>query len=246
MERGIRPLLTILCRSVILYIMSLLAMRLMGQREVGQLQPYELVVVIMIAELASTPMGGVGIPILYGILPMLALVVCHGFIAFFCMKSPRLRALVSGQPMVIMREGVICVKQLRRAALDLNDLLEAVRQAGFMDISEVDTAVLEPGGRISVFPKASKRPATPEDLHIAPAPEHLALPLVMDGHVHEDNLARAGLTEAWAADWARKAGFACPADVFFMSLNSRGELLVQGKGRDEAHLFFTHAPKGGA
>lgn len=231
------PLLTILCRSVILYGASLLAMRLMGQREVGQLQPYELVVVIMIAELASTPMGGVGIPILYGILPMLALVVCHGVIAFFCMKSQRLRALISGQPMVVMRAGVICEKQLRRAALDLNDLLEAARQAGFMDLSEVDTAVLEPGGRISVFPRTSSRPVTPQDLRLSLPPEHLALPLVMDGSLQPDNLRRAGVDEQWTLRQASRAGFSSLRGVFFMSLNSRGELLVQGKGCTDSHLL---------
>ena len=122
-------MLTIFLRSVILYAASLLAMRAMGKRQVGQLQPFELVVVIMIAELAATPMGGVGIPILYGLLPMAALVVCHGLLTALCMKSERVRVWLCGQPTVLVRNGVICEKQLRACAVDLNDLMEAYAPA---------------------------------------------------------------------------------------------------------------------
>ena len=125
-------MLTIFLRSVILYAASLLAMRAMGKRQVGQLQPFELVVVIMIAELAATPMGGVGIPILYGLLPMAALVVCHGLLTALCMKSERVRVWLCGQPTVLVRNGVICEKQLRACAVDLNDLMEAMRAGGIL------------------------------------------------------------------------------------------------------------------
>ena len=165
-------MLTIFLRSVILYAASLLAMRAMGKRQVGQLQPFELVVVIMIAELAATPMGGVGIPILYGLLPMAALVVCHGLLTALCMKSERVRVWLCGQPTVLVRNGVICEKQLRACAVDLNDLMEAIRAGGILDPLEVGTAVLEPGGNISVFPKADSRPLMPRDLgKMPPGPQ---------------------------------------------------------------------------
>lgn len=144
-------MLTIFLRSVILYAASLLAMRAMGKRQVGQLQPFELVVVIMIAELAATPMGGVGIPILYGLLPMAALVVCHGLLTALCMKSEHVRVWLCGQPTVLVRNGVICEKQLRACAVDLNDLMEAMRAGGILDPLEVGTAVLEPGGTSPSF-----------------------------------------------------------------------------------------------
>ena len=107
-------MLTVFVRAVILFLTSVLAMRMMGKRQVGQLQPFELVVVIMIAELAATPMGGVGIPILYGLLPMAALVVCHGLLTALCMKSERVRVWLCGQPTVLVRNGVICEKQMRK------------------------------------------------------------------------------------------------------------------------------------
>ena len=236
-------MLTIFVRSVILYGVSLLAMRVMGKRQVGQLQPFEVVVVIMIAELAATPMGGVGIPLLYGILPMVALAVCHGLITWACMKSQTVRRWFCGQPTVLIRNGVICEKQLRKCAVDLNDLMEAVRTGGMLDPAEVGTAVLEPGGQISVFPKAAHRPVSPEDMGIAAAPEGLPLPLVMDGRVQQDNLRRGQLTEAWLRSEAEKAGFRCLSEVFFLCLNTRGEMLIQGKGRTDAAIVQALTPE---
>lgn len=227
-------MLTIFVRSVILYAVSLLAMRVMGKRQVGQLQPFEVVVVIMIAELAATPMGGVGIPLLYGILPMVALAVCHGLITWACMKSQTVRKWFCGQPTVLIRNGVICEKQLRKSAVDLNDLMEAVRTGGMLDPSEVGTAVLEPGGQISVFPKAAHRPVSPEDLKLTVAREGLPLPLVMDGEIQTDSLVRGSLTEAWLRREAEKAGFPRLEEVFFMCLSTKGELLIQGKGRADS------------
>ncbi|MBQ8556740.1 MAG: DUF421 domain-containing protein [Clostridia bacterium] len=229
-------MLTIFVRSVMLYAASLLAMRAMGKRQVGQLQPYELVVVIMIAELAATPMGGVGIPILYGVLPMVALVVCHGLITMVCMKSERFRIWLSGQPTVLIRDGVICEKQMRRMAVDLNDLMEAIRTGGMLDPSEVSTAVLEPGGQINVFPKGEHRPVTPDDLGLHVGREGLPLPLILDGVVQHDNLIRGGLTETWLREQVRQSGLTGVGDVLFLCLNQHGEMLVQGKGQAETHL----------
>ena len=222
-------MLTIFTRSVLLYIASLLAMRAMGKREVGQLMPFELVVVIMIAELAATPMGGVGVPLLYGIVPMIALVVCHGLITALCMKWQPFRAWMSGQPTVLMRNGVICEKQMRKSAVDLNDLMEAIRTAGILDPAEVGTVVLEPGGQVNVFPKADFRSATPADMRLTVPHEGLPLPLVMDGVIQQDNLKRGQLSESWLREKAAECGHPDLSQVLFLCLNTQGEMLVQGK-----------------
>jgi len=236
-------MLTIFTRSVLLYIASLLAMRAMGKREVGQLQPFELVVVIMIAELAATPMGGVGIPLLYGILPMIALVVCHGLITALCMKWQPFRAWMSGQPTVLMRNGVICEKQMRKSAMDLNDLMEAIRTAGILDPAEVGTVVLEPGGQMNVFPKADFRSVSPCDMQLEVPKEGLPLPLVMDGIIQHDNLTRGQLTESWLREAASHAGYPDLTQVLFLCLNTQGEMLVQGKGSTETDLKSVLNPK---
>ena len=236
-------MLTIFTRSVLLYAASLLAMRAMGKREVGQLQPFELVVVIMIAELAATPMGGVGIPLLYGILPMIALVVCHGVIAALCMRFQPFRKWMSGQPTVLIRHGVICEKELRRAAMTLNDLMEMLRVGGVQDPAEVETAVQETGGSISVFPKASARPVTPADLQLSPPPEGLPLPLILDGVVQSHNLVRGSLSASWLTDQLRKLGYVSVGEVLFLCLSASGRLMCQGKGRTRVQMLDTD--KGG-
>ncbi len=228
-------MLTVFVRSVILYAASLLAMRAMGKRQIGQLQPFEMVVVIMIAELAATPMGGVGIPILYGIVPMVALVVCHGLITAACMRFQRFRVWMCGQPTVLIRNGVICEDQLRHMALDLTDLMESLRIGGILDPSEVGTAVLEPGGQISVFPKSESRPLTPKDLNKQPGKEGLPLPLILDGLIQKGNLQKSGQDAAWLTGEIRLLGFASPEEVLFACLNTQGELLVQGKGQQKTY-----------
>ncbi len=236
-------MLTIFARSVLLYIASLLAMRAMGKREVGQLQPFELVVVIMIAELAATPMGGVGVPLLYGIVPMIALVVCHGLITALCMKWQPFRAWMSGQPTVLMRNGVICEKQMRKSAMDLNDLMEAIRTAGILDPSEVGTIVLEPGGQVNVFPKADFRSVAPDDLRLSVPLEGLPLPLVMDGVIQQDNLVRGKLTEQWLRESASVCGYPDLSQVLFLCLNTQGEMLIQGKGKTKTDQRSVLSPE---
>lgn len=229
-------MLTIFVRSVLLFVAAVTSMRVMGKRQVGQLQPYELVVVIMIAELAATPMGSVGIPLLYGLLPMMALIVCHGIMTALCMRSEKFRLLICGQPTVLIRNGAICEKEMRKTAMTLNDLMEALRTGGALDPSQVGTAVLETAGHVTVFPKAQARPVTPEDMRIEPPPEGLPLPLIMDGHVQQENLTRGGWTASWLERQVRDMGYSTPEDVLFLCINTAGTMLCQGKGRTETQL----------
>lgn len=235
-------MLTLFVRSVILFVAAVVAMRLMGKREVGQLQPYELVVVIMIAELAATPIGDVGSPLLYGILPMAALIICHGVISWLCMVSGKFRTLMCGQPTVLIRNGVICEKQMRHVGVTLSDLMEDLRTGGVLDPSEVGTAVLETGGQVNVFPKAEHRPLTPQDMGMQPAQEGLPLTLILDGQVQQQNLQRGKLTEEWLHQQMQTLGYAMPKQVLFMCVNTQGLLMAQGKGRTDMQTLQAFAP----
>lgn len=235
-------MLTLFVRSVILFVAAVVAMRLMGKREVGQLQPYELVVVIMIAELAATPIGDVGSPLLYGILPMAALIICHGVISWLCMVSGKFRTLMCGQPTVLIRNGVICEKQMRHVGVTLSDLMEDLRTGGVLDPSEVGTAVLETGGQVNVFPKAEHRPLTPQDMNMQPAQEGLPLTLILDGQVQQQNLQRGRLTEEWLHQQLQILGYKQPEQVLFMCVNTQGLLMTQGKGRTEMQSLRAFAP----
>ena len=226
-------MLTIFVRAVLLFLLSVLAMRVMGKRQVGQLQPFELVVVIMIAELATTPMGDVGTPLLDGVLPMLALIVCHGLLTGAAMRWEHFRAWLCGRPAVLIQHGAICETELRKTAMTLSDLMALLRIGGVQDVAQVETAVLETGGQMSVFPKAADRPLTPGDMSLSVAREGLPLPLIMDGRVQQHNLRRGGLTESWLKKMLHSLGYTSPGEVFFLCVNASGKLLCQGRGKAE-------------
>ena len=226
-------MLTLFVRSLILFVSAVIAMRLMGKREVGQLQPYELVVVIMIAELAATPIGDAGSPLLYGILPMTALVICHGIISWLCMKSAKFRALMCGRPTVLIREGVIDEKRLQEMSITIADLMEELRLDGMMDPSEVGGAVLETSGKVTAFPKAENRPVTPGDMGMNPAREGLPLTLIVDGKVQKDNLRLGKLSDEWLLAQLKALGFSGAEKVLLMYVNTQGMVMAQGKGMQE-------------
>jgi uncharacterized membrane protein YcaP (DUF421 family) len=237
-------MLTIFLRSVILFLLAVVFVRIMGKRQVGQLQPLELVVAIMIANLAVTPMADVGTPLLYGIVPMMGLVVIHGLFAITSMKSQKLRAFYCGTPTVLIKNGVIQVKELEKLCVNLNDLLEELRTGGVLNPSDVDTAIMETSGKVSVFPKPQKRPATPEDLSVATGYEGIPLTLILDGTIEKKNLDMGKIPEEWLFDTLKLHGFGSPKEVLLCSLDTSGKMFLQGRQVDQSKLVDAVPPNG--
>ena len=234
---GGENMLTIFVRTLILYVVSVLAMRLMGKRQVGQLQPYEFVLALMIAELAASPMENVGTPLLYGIVPILGLLFLHGLGTLLSVKFTPVRRAISGGPSVIIRKGAIQFAEMRRMCYTTTDLLEELRAQGFLNIADVCTAVLETSGKLSVFPYANKRPATPEDLQLQVDYEGIPMTLVVDGRVQAEHLKKCGLTAGWLLNRLRPLGYERVESVLLASLDTQGRLFVQGKGEQgKMHL----------
>lgn len=237
-------MLTVFLRSVILFLLAVVFVRIMGKRQVGQLQPFELVVAILIANLAVTPMADVGIPLLYGIVPMMGLTVLHGLFALISMKSQKLREIFSGKPTVLIKNGVIQVKELEKLCMNLNDLLEELRTGGVLNPSDVGTAIVETSGKINVFPKAQKRPVTPEDLSIATGYEGLPMTLILDGVIEKKNLTTGKIPEEWLFDTLKLHGFASPKEVLLCSLDTSGKMFIQGRIVNQS-LLVDAVPPGG-
>ncbi len=224
--------LTMLCRVIILFLFAVVMMRTMGKRQISQLQPFELVIAIMIAELAASPMEDIGVPLLYGIVPMLALLILHSALAVMSLKSQRLRGWISGTPSVLVKKGVVQEAELRRNCYDLNDLLEELRASGVLSPAEVATAILETSGKMSVFPSAQNRPVTPKDIGIQTEYEGIPLTLVLDGEVQGRNLSVGGLDENWLRKALASMGFRGPRDIFLASLDTQGMLFAQERGEN--------------
>lgn len=221
-------MLTIFIRAILLYGYSILAVRLMGKRQIGQLQPYELVAAILIADLVAEPMSGAETPLLYGIVPVSALVLMHSVFGLLGMKSPAFRRLLNGSARVLIREGNIQYGELKQVCMPVSDLMEIIRAAGILNIADVETAVLETNGVLSVFPRGGERPVTQGDLRIASPEEELPHVLISDGQYRENELRRAGISRKELDDF-----LGAGAPVLLCVLDSRGTLFWQRTGEGE-------------
>ncbi|HWQ42868.1 MAG TPA: DUF421 domain-containing protein [Desulfosporosinus sp.] len=224
-------MLNVVVRTLLLYMLVIVALRLMGKREVGQLQPFELVVILMISELAAIPSENIGIPLLSGVIPILALLLASLTLAWVSLKSEKARALICGTPSILIQRGKILEEELRKNRYNLSDLLEELRLKNVPNISDVEFAVLETNGQVSVFPKSQKRPAIPEDFHIKTPYEGLPLSIIMDGNLNRRNLQQSNKDLTWLNKELKKQKIDQIEDVFLASLDSSGTLFVQAKLR---------------
>ena len=147
-------------RTAILFLVTAVALRLMGKRQLAQLQPYEVVITLMISDLATLPMSDVEIPLLSGVVSILTLLLLHSLLSVLSFVSMRLRRVICGRPSVLVRDGKICEQELKRLCFDLSDLMEGIRSQGVLGLHETGSVVLETNGALSVFPCAGSRPAT--------------------------------------------------------------------------------------
>ena len=211
-------------RGMLIYIVMILVMRALGKRQLGEFQPYEFAMTILIADVISAPMESVSTPLLHGLLPVGAMFTVHGAITLLSMKSDKARAILSGKPSVVIRRGVIDEKQLDRLCLSLSDLLEGLRGAGFADPDDVGTAVVEANGKISAFAKSEKRPPTAEESGVRTDYEGLPMILVMDSRIQTHNLAQTGRDEGWLRNVVNVE------NTYLASLSTQGKMLVQDRG----------------
>ncbi len=215
-------------RSILLYIIVLVVMRLMGKREIGQLQPFELAISIMIADLASTPMADAGIPISNGIIPILALLVMHLVISILNIKSIRAREILCGKPSILIYRGRIDEKQLKKERFTVNELEERLRGNNVVNIGDVEYAILETSGQVTVILKPEKRNVTTGDLNIKPEYEGLAYDLVLDGKVMYENLKILKKDYDWLKKQVSKFGIK-PEEALIVTIDGKGNFFCQEK-----------------
>ena len=224
-------MLILVIRTLILYATVVISLRIMGKRQLGELQPSELVVAIMISDLASVPMQAIDIPILSGIIPVLTLIVAEVFMSYLSLKSKRIRKFFSGEPSIVVYNGHINEEELGRLRFNINDLIEELRLNNCHDISDVAVAVIETSGKLSVIPKDKARNVTVEDMKIE-NPRHEGLPctLVSDGSINREELERSGKEREWLDKELKKRGIKNVKEVFIASLDAEDELYIQKKG----------------
>lgn len=222
-------MLVTIIRTLILYLLIVVALRVMGKRQIGELQPGELVVAILISDLASVPMSDPGIPLLYGILPIFTLVIAEMIISYLCLKSEKLRSIVSGRPSVIMQGGIIDESEMKKLRFNLSDLTEEIRLQGYLDISQIDTLILETNGSITLIPKAKYKTPDCTDLKLKAEQDKLPYVFVSDGKLNENNLKKSGFDMKWLMGQIKQKGGKSIKEVFYMTYYNN-ECYIQLKG----------------
>ena len=215
-------------RAIVLYIIVLMVMRLMGKREIGQLQPFELAISIMIADLASIPMTEIGIPIFNGIIPILGLLVMHLCISVLNIKSLKAREIICGKPRILIYRGKIDEKALKNERFTINELEERLRGKNVVNLGDVEYAILETSGEVTVIQKPEKRMTIPEDFNIQPDYEGISYDLVVDGKVMNKNLQAIGKDYKWLQKQVEKFNME-PEQALVVTIDGKGQIFCQKK-----------------
>ena len=227
-------MLTIIFRAVIIYIVVLFVFRIMGKRQIGQMQPFELVLTLIIADLATIPMAEVGVPVLHGIIPLLTLVIVHFVISLLNKISPKVGKFISGKPVIIINPKGIDYDAMKKLDITIDDLFEGIRGQGFFSLEQIQYAIMETTGKVSVMPKGKFAPVTNNDLKQKSDDSFLPINLVMDGKIVKDNLPVAQVDEDFINKFiSSKVGKSAKVkDVLIFTLDKVGNVYLQMKNSD--------------
>ena len=212
----------VLIRTVVLYLLIVVGIRLLGKHQIGQLEPSELVLTLIIADLASVPMQDNGIPLLSGLIPIAVLLSLSTILSVLCTKSIRFRALLCGRPSVVVENGVVVERELRRNRLTLDELMEELRIQGYADFNSIKFALLETNGQLSILPYAADKPTTAAQMGIATQETGLPVVLISDGRLLEHNLKGAGYEAVWLEKQLAAHGLHSHRQVFLLTVDETG------------------------
>ena len=224
--------MVLIIRTILLYSLVIISLRVMGKRQLGEMQPSELVVAIMISDLAAVPMQAIDIPLVTGIIPVLTLIVAEVFMSYISLKSGKLRKILSGEPSIIIYDGHINEGELERLRFNMHDLLEQLRINNYPNISDIDCAVMETNGKLSVIPKSSSRPVTVADMNIKTEQEKLQHLIMSDGKINLKELEKTGKSREWLLKELKKLNLG-EQEVFFAIYDFNHGLITQKKGEKD-------------
>ena len=208
----------------------IVGLRLTGKRQIGELEPMELVLTMLLSDLASVPMQDFAIPLLYGVIPILTLLSLSTLLSYASLRSVRLRRLMCGEPTLIISDGRVLQTAMRRNRLTLDELLEELRGQGITDLQTVKHAVLETSGKLSVLLYPQEQPATPRQMGLT-VPDDVFLPTVIinDGRLIKENMTHRGFDEKWLQAQLKKYRAHTPSDVFYLSVDDEGTVVCLPK-----------------
>lgn len=229
-------MLIILIRTVILYFVVLFAIRIMGKAELSKLDPFEMVILFMMAELAAIPIESLDISLLNGAAAILTLLFLEVVISFLSIKSQKVNNLLNGKPSVIIDKGNINVKELKNLRITIDDLMQQLRLKNFPSLADVDYAILEANGDLSIIPKPDKAPVTASDMGIQTSSKVMPMVLISDGVLYENNLKLLGKEESYLKKELLKAKITDYSQVFLCFFDEKSQLHLYPKGKSRSDL----------
>ena len=223
-------------RAAILYLVVVAFMRMMGKRQISQMQPFELVITILVADLVNTPIGDVSVPIIEGIIPLFALLVMHHIIDFLCMKSMKIRRLVCGKPSVIIENGVLDQMELNRLSINMSDLMENLRSQKVLNISDVMYCVIETNGEISVILKGAAAPASARNAKIKVDDPEMSYTIIYNGKPDKENLKQLGVSQDLLEKNLSILGVPAMDRAYVAMMNGKDQIFVQTDKEKKTYL----------
>lgn len=211
-------------RALILYFVIIIALRVLGKRQVGQLEPSELVVTVLISELAAIPMQDIGIPLVSGVIPIITIISVELIISVICMNSVKFRKVLCGKPVVVIENGTILQDEMKKLRFTLDELTENLRLNQVTDISTIQFAILETNGHLSVLKKASDTPPAAKDLEVKPPKLELPIMVINDGRLLRSNMEFLGLDDHWLQTQLKLNGTRSVKDVFLLTAEKGGKI----------------------
>ena len=221
-------MLTSFTRTIFFYFVLLVVIRLLGKRQIGQMEPSEFVVTMLVANLASIPMEDPKLPLHSGLIPLGAVLLAELLLTRFSLRSVKFRRLLCGKPVILIENGRIIQKNLRRTHITLDELTGQLRLKDVLDLRTVQYAILETNGNLSVFLYPKDSPATAKDAGIHPKKQHLPVMVVGDGYLYRENFAAAGINDAWVRNFLERNDVEL-ADIYLLTLDAAGKTVFLRK-----------------
>ena len=237
---NIFDMFTLIARCVVIYLIVLCVFRLMGKRQLGELQPFEFVITLIVADLATLPMADTAIPLIHGIVPLITLLLIHFGISVLIQKSLFFRKVISGKPVIIISPEGIDYENLKKLNLNLNDVQESLRNLNFFKFDDIEYAIVETNGKITVIPKVASTPVTVEDLKIAKPENRLMTMLISDGKLVKENLKLANVDENFILRNIKRAGETKIKNILIFTLDNDGNMYIQPKNKKYVTLKTTY------
>ena len=222
---------TLIARCIIIYLIVLIVFRLMGKRQLGELQPFEFVITLIVADLATLPMADTAIPLIHGIVPLITLLLIHFGLSILIRKSIFFRKVISGKPVIIISPNGIDYENLKKLNLNLNDVQESLRNLNYYNFDDIEYAIVETNGKITAIPKVATTPVTVEDLKLEKPENRLIVMLICDGKIIKENLALAKVDENFLISQIKRIGENNIKNILVFTLDNDGNMYIQPKNK---------------